>query len=57
MLLAGVSFAEPVRPQRVGWVLAAALIGVMTFGLSGVIGGRSSVLRLAATSDVVDGTA
>jgi hypothetical protein len=57
MLLAGVSFAHPVQPRRVGWVLAAALIGVVTIGLSGVIGGRGAALRLAAASDVVDGPA
>ena len=57
MLLAGVSFAQPVRPRRVGWVLTAALVGVLTLGLSGVIGGRSSALRLAAASDIVDGAA
>jgi hypothetical protein len=57
MLLAGVSFSDPVPPRRVGWVLAAALVGVATLGLSGVIGGFGSILRLAATSDVVDGTA
>jgi hypothetical protein len=57
MLLAGMSFSEAVRPQRVVWVLAAALVGVATFGLSGIIGGRGSALRLAAATDVVDGTA
>jgi hypothetical protein len=57
MLLAGVSFAEPVRPRRVGWVLSAALIGVVTLGLSGVIGGSGALLHAASASDVVDGTA
>jgi len=57
MLLAGMSFAEAVRPQRVVWVLAVALVGVATFGLSGIVGGRGSALRLAAATDVVDGTA
>jgi len=57
MLLAGVSFSEPVRPRRVGWVLVAALVGVMTLGLSGILGGNRSLLRLAASSEVVDGTA
>lgn len=57
MLLAGMSFLGAVRPQRVVWVLAAALVGVATFGLSGIIGGRGSALRLAAATDVVDGTA
>jgi hypothetical protein len=57
MLLAGMSFAGAVRPQRVLWVLAAALVGVATFGLSGIIGGRGSALRLAAATAVVDGTA
>ena len=56
MLLAGVSFSEPVRPRRVGWVLAAAVFGVVTLGLSGVVGGRDSILGRAAGSDVVDGS-
>jgi hypothetical protein len=54
MLLAGVSFSATVRPQRVGWVLVAALVGVATFGLSGIIGGRGLTLRLAAATDIVD---
>ena len=57
MLLAGVSFSDPVRPGRVGWVLSAALIGVVTLGLSGVVGGRGSLLHLASSSDIVDGAA
>ena len=57
MLLAGMSFSEAVRPQRVVWVLAVALVGVATFGLSGIIGGRGSALRLAAATEVVDGAA
>ncbi len=57
MLLAGMSFSEAVRPQRVVWVLVAALVGVGTFGLSGIIGGRGSALRLAAATDLIDGTA
>ena len=57
MLLAGISFSEAVRPQRVFWVLVAALVGVGTFGLSGIIGGRGSALRLAAAAAVVDGAA
>jgi hypothetical protein len=57
MLLAGMSFSGAVRPQRIFWVLVAALVGVATFGLSGIIGGRGTALRLAAATDVVDGTA
>ena len=57
MLLAGVSFSEAIKPRRVGWVLAAAVIGVMTLGVSGVIGGRNSLLSLAASSAIVDGAA
>ena len=57
MLLAGVSFSDPVRPRRVGWVLLAALIGVVTLGLTGVIGGRGTLLHLASASAVVDGAA
>jgi hypothetical protein len=56
MLLAGMSFSEAVRPRRVFWVLVAALVGVATLGLSGIIGGRGLALRLAAATDVVDGT-
>jgi hypothetical protein len=55
MLLAGVSFSEPVHPNRVCWVVVAALVGVFTCGVSGVIGGRRSMLRLAAASDIVEG--
>jgi hypothetical protein len=57
MLLAGMSFSGAVRPQRVVWVLAAALVGVVTLGLSGIIGGRGSALSVAAATEVVDGTA
>ena len=57
MLLAGVSFSSAVTPRRVSWVLLAALLGVATFGLSGIIGRDGSILRLAAASDVVDGPA
>jgi hypothetical protein len=57
MLLAGVSFSEPVQPRRVGWVLVAASVGVVTLGLSGIVGGRRSILHLAAASDIVDGAA
>jgi hypothetical protein len=57
MLLAGMSFSGAVRPRRVVWVLVAALLGVGTFGLSGIVGGRGLALRLAAATDVVDGAA
>jgi hypothetical protein len=57
MLLAGVSFADPIVPERVGWVLGAALIGVLTFGLAAVLGGESSILCRAAASSVVDSVA
>jgi len=57
MLLAGVSFSEPIEPRRVGWVLTAALIGVVTLGLSGILRGRNSILRLAASSEIVNGAA
>jgi hypothetical protein len=56
MLLAGMSFSGTIRPRRIVWVLAAATVGVATFGLSGIIGGRGSTLRLAAATNVVDGT-
>ncbi len=54
MLLAGLTFADPVAPRRVGWVLAAALVGVVTLGLSGVIGGDGSILCQAAASGLSD---
>lgn len=57
MLLAGVSFSDPVAPERVGWVLAAAFIGVATLGLSGGLGGERSILGRAAASGVVDSAA
>jgi hypothetical protein len=57
MLLAGVSFSDPVAPERVGWVLAAALVGVATLGLSGGIGGERPILCRAAASGVVDSAA
>lgn len=57
MLLAGVNFSDPVSSERVGWVLAAALVGVATLGLSGSIGGERSILCRAAASSVVDSTA
>ena len=53
MLLAGVSFDDAVAPDRVPWVLAAALLGVVTLGLTGVLGSRRSILALAAESNVV----
>jgi hypothetical protein len=57
MLLAGVSFADPVPPVRVGWVLGAALVGIGTLGLTGLLGARGSILRAAGRSEVVCGTA
>ena len=53
MLLAGVNFDATVSPDRVPWVLAAALVGVATLGLPGVLGSRRSILALAARSNVV----
>ena len=53
MLLAGVGFEDPVAPRRVPAVLAAALLGVVTLGLPGVLGDRRSALRVAAVSDLV----
>jgi hypothetical protein len=55
MLLAGVRFSDPVASERVAWVLAAALVGVATLGLSGGIGGERSILCRAAAAAVVDG--
>lgn len=53
MLLAGVRFLEPVVPARVPRVLAAALFGVATLGLPGLLGARWSPLRAAAAVDIV----
>jgi hypothetical protein len=53
MLMAGVSFENSVAPGRVPGVLTAALLGVLTLGLPGVLGGRRSLLRIAAVSDLV----
>lgn len=53
MLLAGVSFEDSVPPARVGWVLAAALVGVLTLGLPGILGSRRSILAAAAETDIV----
>ncbi len=53
MLLAGVRFFEPVVPARVPRVLAAALLGVVTLGLPGLLGARWSPLRVAAAVDIV----
>ncbi|MBD3854694.1 MAG: hypothetical protein IFJ96_07905 [Acidobacteria bacterium] len=53
MLLAGVNFATPVLPGRVPLVLVAALAGVATLGLPGLLGGQRSILGAAAASDLV----
>lgn len=52
MLMAGTSFKDPVDPARVGWVVAAALAGVLTLGLPGLLGSGSSILSLAASSEL-----
>lgn len=56
MLLAGVQFFAPVKPARVPRVLAAALFGVVTLGLSGLLGSRFSPLKMAAAADIVADT-
>lgn len=53
MLLAGVRFFEPVATERVPRVLAAALLGVLTLGLPGLLGSHLSPLRAAAAADLV----
>jgi hypothetical protein len=53
MLLAGVRFFEPVATARVPRVLAAALLGVITLGLPGLLGCHLSPLRAAAAADLV----
>jgi hypothetical protein len=53
MLLAGVNFATPVLPNRVPLVLAAALAGVATLGLPGLLGDQRSILGAAAASGLV----
>jgi len=57
MLLAGVSFSGAIAPERVAWTLAAALSGVVTLGVSGVVGGENSILCRAGGSRVVDSIA
>lgn len=56
MLLAGIRFFEPVPPERVPWVLAAALFGVVTLGLPGLLGAHLSPLRAAAAVDIIADT-
>jgi len=53
MLLAGVNFSAQVLPRQVVSVLVAALAGVATLGLPGLLGARRSILGAAAGSDVV----
>jgi hypothetical protein len=53
MLLAGVCFQNPVATRRVPWVLAAALVGVATLGVTGLFGAHHSLLRIAAASTLV----
>ena len=52
MLMAGMSFKDPVDPARIGWVLAAALLGVVTIGLPGLLGSDNSILSAAASSEL-----
>jgi hypothetical protein len=58
MLLAGIRFDAPVQPRRVARVLMAALLGVTTLGLSGVVG-DGALLRTASGTGLkaVDGIA
>jgi len=53
MLLAGVNFTTPVPTKRVPLVLAAALAGVVTLGLPGLLGAQKSILGAAAACDLV----
>lgn len=57
MLLAGIRFVDPVSPDRVPRVLVAALVGVATLGLPGLLGSQLSPLRIAAASDLAIDTA
>lgn len=57
MLLAGIRFDEPVGTGRVIQVLAAALFGVVTLGLPGLLGSHLSLLRIAAAAELVTDTA
>lgn len=52
MLLAGVVFERPVPAKRVFWVLVAAVLGVASFGLVGLLGPRTSLLRLAGATEL-----
>lgn len=54
MLLAGVTFARPVRPARIGWVVAAAGLGGASLGVLNALGGpRRSLAAIAAGSSIV----
>ena len=53
MLMAGMCFKDPVDPARIPWVLAAALFGVLTMGLPGLLGNNNSILRAAASADLI----
>ena len=56
MLLAGIRFEAPVEPRRVPRVLMAALLGVTTIGLSGLVA-EGALLRAAGGTGLraVDG--
>jgi hypothetical protein len=53
MLLAAVRFAAPVPPDRVPWVVAAALLGSLSLGATGLLGARRSPLQAAAGGPLV----
>lgn len=54
MLLAGVTFARPVRPTRIGWVVAATGLGGLSLGVLNALGGaRRNLAARAAGSSVV----
>lgn len=53
MLLAGVTFVRPIRPSRVGWVVAAAGLGGLSLGVVNAVGGpRRSLAAIAAGSSI-----
>jgi len=62
MLLAGLVFSRPIRPARVGWVVAAAVLGGLSLGVLNAVGGpRRNLAAIAAGSSItsrdVDGSA
>ncbi len=55
MLLAGVVFSRPIRPARVGWVVAASGLGGLSLGVLNAVGGpRRNLAAIAAGSPITN---